>query len=77
MSVASKRATLYLEANLQKALRMKAASTQRSMSDLVNEAIQRALEEDHEDLAAFQDRIGEPTLTYEALLKDLKTHGKL
>jgi plasmid stability protein len=77
MSVASKRATLYIEADLQKALRMKAASTQRSMSDLVNEAIQRALEEDHEDLAAFQDRISEPTLTYEALLKDLKTHGKL
>lgn len=77
MAVGSKRATLYLDANLQKALRIKAASTQRSMSDLVNEAVRRALEEDHEDLAAFEDRVAEPTVTYEALLKDLKAHGKL
>lgn len=77
MAVGSKRATLYLDANLQRALRIKAASTQRSMSDLVNEAVRRALEEDRDDLSAFEDRVAEPTVTYEALLKDLKAHGKL
>ena len=77
MATASKRSTIYLEANLQRALKIKAASTQRSMSDLVNEAVRRALEEDHEDLAAFEDRVAEPAMTYEALLKDLKAHGKI
>ncbi len=47
------------------------------MSDLVNEAVRRALEEDREDLAAFEERVAEPSMTYEALLKDLKAHGKL
>jgi hypothetical protein len=36
-----------------------------------------ALREDEEDLAAFDDRVAEPEMSYEALLKDLKAHGKL
>jgi hypothetical protein len=42
----------------------------------VNDAVRFALRED-EDLAAFEDRVAEPTMSYEALLKDLKAHGKL
>jgi hypothetical protein len=35
------------------------------------------LREDADDLAAFEDRAAEPEISYEALLKDLKKHGKL
>ena len=72
-----KRSTIYFEPELHKALRMKAASTERSISDLVNDAIRQALREDQEDLAAFEERAAEPTITYEALLEDLKVHGKI
>ena len=58
-------------------MRLKAAHTNRSISDVVNEAVRRALGEDEEDLAAFENRVGEPTMSYEALLKDLKANGKL
>lgn len=77
MSDKSKRATIYFDAPLHLALRLKAAHTDRTVSDLVNEAVRAALAEDEEDLAAFEDRVSEPTMSYEALLKDLKAHGKL
>ena len=73
----SKRATVYFEPALHKAIRLKAAHTQRSVSDIVNDAVRLALREDQEDLAAFDDRVAEPVISYEALLKDLKAHGKL
>jgi len=73
----SKRATVYFDPDLHKALRMRAASTERSISDLVNDAVRQALSEDQEDLAAFDERIAEPTITYQAVLDDLKAHGKI
>lgn len=73
----SKRATVYFEPALHKAIRLKAADTHRSISDIVNDAVRMALREDQEDLAAFEDRVAEPVISYEALLKDLKAHGKL
>lgn len=77
MSKATKRSTVYFEPEIHHALRLKAASTHRSVSDLVNEAVRHALREDQEDLAAFEERVGEPTISYEALLENLKAHGKL
>ena len=74
---ASKRATVYFEADLHKAIRLKAAHTHRSVSEIVNDAVRQALREDQSDLAAFDDRVAEPVMSYEALLKDLKAHGKL
>ncbi len=73
----NKRSTIYFEPELHKALRIKAANTERSISDLVNDAIRQALREDQEDLAAFEERAAEPAITYEALLEDLKVHGKI
>ena len=73
----TKRSTVYFEPDLHKALRLKAANTERSISDLVNEAVRRALREDQEDLAAFKARAAEPTLSYDELLDDLKSHGKI
>ena len=71
------RSTIFFEVALHTALRVKAADTHRSISELVNDAVRAALREDQEDLAAFEDRVAEPTISYEALLKDLKAHGKL
>lgn len=71
------RATIYFDPDLHKALRLKAADTHQSISEIVNEAVREALREDQEDLEAFADRVAEPTISYEALLKDLKAHGKL
>lgn len=77
MSGEAKRTTIYFDSQLHAALRLKAAHTDRSVSDLVNEAVRAALAEDQEDLAAFEERVAEPTMSYEALLDDLKAHGKL
>ena len=77
MSEPSKRSTVYFEPEVHQALRLKAAVTDRSVSDIVNEAVRHALQEDQEDLAAFANRISEPTITYEELLNDLKAHGKI
>ncbi|MGA1368520.1 MAG: CopG family transcriptional regulator [Blastocatellia bacterium] len=77
MSESAKRSTIYFSPDLHRALRVKAAHTQRTVSDLVNDAVRLALREDQEDLAAFAEREGEPVLSYEELLKDLKAHGKI
>jgi len=77
MSELSKRSTVYFEANVHQALRVKAATTHQSVSKLVNAAVRLALREDQEDLQAFTQRADEATLSYEELLDDLKLHGKL
>jgi len=73
----TKRSTIYFRPELHRALRIKAAETQRSISNLVNDAVEMALRKDEKDLSSFADRVREPTITYEALLKDLKAHGKI
>lgn len=77
MQSAMKRSTVYFDPDTHRALRVKAASTGRSFSDLVNEAVRAALREDQEDLAAFTQRIAEPVMTYETLLNGLKADGKI
>ncbi len=77
MSEPAKRSTVYFSPELHHALRIKAAHTNRTVSDIVNEAIRIVLAEDQEDLSAFDERHGEPVMTYEQLLKDLKAHGKI
>ena len=77
MDTAAIRATIYFEPEIHKAIRLKAADTHRTLSDIVNEAVRAALREDQEDLAAFEDRFAEPIISHEALLKDLKANGKL
>jgi hypothetical protein len=73
----AKRATVYFDTNLHRALRLKAAETDQSISDLVNIAVRNALAEDADDLAAFRDRVKEPTLAFEDLVRDMKRRGKL
>ncbi len=77
MSAKAKRATVYLKSDLHKALKLKAAETDRSVSDLVNDAVRLSLLEDAEDLAAFEERAKEPSPAFEAILKDLRRRGRL
>lgn len=77
MTELSKRSTVYFDPEIHQALRIKAATAHVSVSDVVNEAVRLALQEDQEDLAAFVERASEKTLSYEELLNDLKSHGKL
>ena len=72
-----KRATVYFEPGLHRALRVKAAHTDRSLSELVNAAVRQTLAEDALDLAAFDERAREPGLSFEDVLKDLRRRGKL
>ncbi len=72
-----KRATVYFDPSLHRALRLKAAETEQSLSELVNAAIRQSLAEDAADLAAFEARAQEPALAFEAVLKDLRRRGKL
>lgn len=71
------RATLYLEPAVHQALRLKAATAHRSMSEIVNDAVRAALREDEADLGAFAERAGEQALTYEEFLAQLKADGTL
>ena len=77
MNETARRSTVYFEPELHRALRVKAAHSQRTVSEIVNEAVRFALREDEEDLAAIKSRSRESTMTYEQLLKDLKSHGKI
>ena len=77
MNTETKRATIYLDPVLHKALRMKSAETSRSMSEIVNEAVKQALAEDAEDLAAFEERAREPLVSFENMLKELKKDGRI
>ena len=74
---AAKRATIYLEAPLHRALRLKSAETEASISALVNAAVRQSLAEDADDLAAFQARAKEPRVSFESVVRDLKKRGKL
>ena len=77
MSTLTRRAAVYLDPALHKALRLKAVETSQSVSDIVNDAVKQSLMEDEEDLAAFQERAREPLISYEAALKELKRRGKI
>ena len=73
----TKRATVYLEPDLHRALRLKSVETSRSVSDLLNDAVRDELADDAEDLAVFDARKHEPTVAFEDFVKELRRHGKI
>jgi len=77
MSSANKRVTVYLKPEYHRALRIKAAETEYSVSDLVNSAVKQSLLEDAIDLEAFEKRAKEPLLVFEEVVKTLKRDGKI
>jgi len=72
-----KRATVYFEPEIHKALRLRAAATDRSISEMVNEAVRTSLAEDAVDLEADAARRHEPTVDFETFVRDLKRRGRL
>jgi plasmid stability protein len=77
MATLSKRATVYFDPDIHRALRLKAADTTRSISDLVNDALRGSLAEDAEDLEAFESRAHESLVSYEEMIKRLKADGRI
>ena len=77
MNNSSKRATVYFDPELHRALRLKAVETEQSLSELVNAAVRVVLAEDAEDLAAFAKRKREPTVPFEDAVRSLKRRGKI
>ncbi|MCC5848189.1 MAG: CopG family transcriptional regulator [Verrucomicrobia bacterium] len=71
------KATLYLNDGIHKALRMKAAETSRSMSDLVNDALESTLLDDLEDIEVWRERRNEPRVGFEKFVQQLKNDGVL
>lgn len=72
-----KRTTIYFDSDLFKALRLKAAATEDSISEIVNEAVRKTLIEDSVDLKAFEERADEALVSFEDVLKKLQRDGKL
>ena len=72
-----KRTTIYFEPDIHKALRLKSVMSERSISDMVNDAVRTSLAEDAKDLVAFDERADEPTVDFEDFVKKMKRRGKL
>ncbi len=72
MKTLPKRATVYFDPQLHRALRLKAAESALSLSQLINSAVRQSLAEDAENLEAFEERAREPNLSFQAVLKDLR-----
>ena len=77
MVTGTKRATIYMDAELHRALRMKAAQTSSSISEIVNHAVRLLLAEDAQDMAALEKRAKEPLVSFEDVLKELKRNGRI
>ena len=77
MAKPTKRATIYLDPAVHKALKLKAVETSRTLSDLVNQAVKESLAEDAEDLAAFEARAKERVISYDEMVKRLKEDGRI
>jgi hypothetical protein len=73
----TKRATIYLDSDLHRAIKVKSAETETSISDLVNTVLRRSLVEDADDLTSIRARRKEPVVAFETLVNDLRRRGKL
>jgi len=73
----AKQATIYFDRNIHRAIKLKAAGSNRSISDVVNEAVRNLLAEEQKNLLAFEAQDYEPVMSYEDLLNDLKSEGKI
>ena len=77
MAEAARRVTVYFDPQVHRALRMKAAAADRTVSEMVNDAVRLSLAEDAEDLAAFEERANEPSLEFDTFVRGLRRRGKI
>jgi hypothetical protein len=72
-----KRSTIYFDPEIHRALRLKAAATDRSISDVVNDAVRQTLSEDASDLEVFEKRRREPSVDFAEVVLRMRRSGKL
>jgi len=77
MAVLNKRATVYFDPDIHRVLKIKAASSNKSISELIDVAIRHELAEDEEDIRVFKERANESTISFERVIEDLKASGKI
>ena len=77
MKAKNKRATVYLDPKIHRALKIKSAQIERTMSELINDAVRHSLAEDFEDLQSIEERQSEPNIDFKDILRDLRDSGKL
>ncbi len=77
METPAKRATVYFDPDIHKALKLKSIETSKSISELVNTAVKEALAEDAEDITAFEERANEPLISFSEMVKRLKNDGRI
>jgi len=77
MATHAKRATVYFDPIIHKALKLKSIETSKSISELVNAAVKEALAEDAEDITAFEERGNEPVISFSEMVKRLKNDGRI
>jgi hypothetical protein len=77
MTTPAKRATVYFDPIIHKALKLKSIETSKSISELVNEAVKETLAEDAEDIAAVEKRANEPLVSFSEMVKRLKKDGRI
>lgn len=77
MAIQTKRATIYFDPELHKALKLKSLETSRSVTDLVNQAVRESLAEDAEDIIAYEERKNDPLISYDQMLKKLREDGRI
>jgi hypothetical protein len=68
---------VYFDPIIHKALKLKSIETSKSISELVNKAVKEALAEDAEDIAAVEERAGEPLISFSEMVKRLKKDGRI
>jgi hypothetical protein len=77
MTTPAKRATVYFDPIIHKALKLKSIETSKSISELVNKAVKEALAEDAEDIVAVEERADEPLISFSEMVKRLKKDGRI
>ncbi|MBM3323589.1 CopG family transcriptional regulator [candidate division WOR-3 bacterium] len=77
MRTALRRATVYFDPRVHRALRLRAAETDQSISELINDAVSLSLQEDAEDVAAFEERAQEPNTRFRDAVRDMRRRGRL
>jgi hypothetical protein len=77
MTMPAKRATVYFDPNIHRALKLKSIETSKSISELVNEAVKGVLAEDADDILAFETRVDEPLISFSDMVKRLKKDGRI
>ncbi len=77
MTETAKRATIYFDPIIHKALKLKSIETSKSISEIVNSAVKEALAEDAEDILAFEERANESLISFSEMVKRLKADGRI